>query len=163
MRRPLAADLVGMRADVEGEHALARQQPAHDIDRLMRCEARRRGAQRGLERFAVQLHGARGPAVSRGRQRSQPRQRIVEIAGHFVRDAHAGIDIGALDTDVQQRHLAYPGFVLHLDRVVAQPDHQIGALDQRALQFAQGALDAAERQRMVFVDQALGHHGGRER
>ena len=107
--------------------------------------------------------GVRGPVVSRRcGQCRQPRQRVIEVADHLVRDVHAGVDIGALDIDVQHRHLADPGLVFHLDRVVAQPDHQVGALDQRALQLAQGALDAAQRQRVVLVDQALGHHRRRE-
>ena len=59
--------------------------------------------------------------------------------------------------------VADPGFVLHLDRVVAEPDDQIGGAQELALDLPAGAFDAAERERMILVDHALGHGRGGER
>ena len=51
--RPLARDLVGVRADIEGQYAVPRQHRAHDVDRLVRAEFAGARAQRGLKRVAV--------------------------------------------------------------------------------------------------------------
>ena len=71
-------------------------------------------------------------------------------------------DIDRIDIDLQQRHVADPGFVFDLDGVVAEPDDQVGGAQQLALHLPAGAFDAAERQRMILVDHALGHRGGGE-
>ena len=72
-------------------------------------------------------------------------------------------DVDRLDVDLQQRHIADPGFVFDLDGVVAEADDEIGRAQQLALHLPAGALDAAERKRMLLVDQAFGHGGGGER
>ena len=72
-------------------------------------------------------------------------------------------DVDRLDIDLQQRHIADPGFVFDLDGVVAEADDKIGGAQHLALHLPAGALDAAERQGMILVDHALGHGGGGER
>ena len=49
MRGPLARDLMGVRADVEREHAVAGQGAAHRVDGGMRGERAARRPQRRLE------------------------------------------------------------------------------------------------------------------
>ena len=71
-------------------------------------------------------------------------------------------DVDRLDIDLQQRHIADPGFVFDLDGVVAEADDEIGRTEQLALHLPAGALNAAERKRVLLVDQAFGHGGGGE-
>ncbi|MEI7671126.1 MAG: hypothetical protein WCK00_03345 [Deltaproteobacteria bacterium] len=61
---------------------------------------------------------------------------------------HARINVGTLDADVQHRCLAGPRFVLYLDRVVAEADQKVCALEQCSLQLAHGPFDATQRQGM---------------
>jgi len=44
-----------------------------------------------------------------------------------------GRDVRRLDIDLQQRPVIDPGFVLHLDRIVAEPDDEIGGAQELAL------------------------------
>ena len=74
-----------------------------------------------------------------------------------------GRDVHWLDVDLQQRPVVDPGFVLHLDRIVAEPDDEIGGAQELALNLPAGAFDAAERERMILVDHPLGHGRGGER
>ena len=53
VRGPLAGDLVGVRADVERQQALARQRAAHRVDRGMGGEGVGGWPQRGVESAAV--------------------------------------------------------------------------------------------------------------
>ena len=92
----------------------------------------------------------------------EARKRRIEIAGHLMRELDRRRDVDRLDVDLQQRHIADPGFVFDLDRVVAETDDEIGGTQQPPLHLAAGALDAAERKRMRLVDQAFGHRGGGE-
>ena len=64
--RPLARDLVRMRAHIEREHAARRQHAAHDIDCLMRREAVAWRAQRRLEARAVRGECRAGPVIAAG-------------------------------------------------------------------------------------------------
>ena len=74
-----------------------------------------------------------------------------------------GRDVHRLDIDLQQRPVVDPGFILHLDRVVAEPDDEIGGTQELALDLPAGAFDAAERERVILVDHPLGHGRGGER
>jgi hypothetical protein len=80
-----------------------------------------------------------------------------------VNDLDLAVGVDRLDVDLEERRAADPRLVLDLDRVVAHPDNQIGAAQERALHLAAGALDAAERERMVVVDQPLRHGRRQER
>ena len=108
--------------------------------------------------------GKRGssPGVAACGQCGEPRERDVEIAGRLMRELDRRRDVDRLDVDLQKRHVADPSLVLDLDGVVAQSDNEISRAQQAALVLAAGALDHAERKRMVLVDQALGHGRGRE-
>ena len=74
-----------------------------------------------------------------------------------------GRDVHRLDIDLQQRAVADPRLVFHLDRVVTEPDDEIGGAQALTLELPAGALDAAERERVVLVDHPLGHGRGGER
>ena len=74
-----------------------------------------------------------------------------------------GGDVHRLDVDLQQRAVADPRFVFHLDGVVAETDDEIGGAQELTLELPAGALDAAERERMVVVEHPLGHGRGGER
>ena len=80
-----------------------------------------------------------------------------------MRELDRGRNIDRIDVDLQKRRVADPGFVFDLDGVVAEPDDfEIGGAKQLALRLPARTLDAAERERMVFVDQAFRHRGGGE-
>ena len=72
-------------------------------------------------------------------------------------------DVHRLDIDLQQRPIADPCLVFHLDRVVAEADDEIGRMQESALHLPASALDAAEREWMILVDHPLGHGRGGER
>ena len=168
MRRPLARDLVGVGADVEGEQAVTPQCAPYRVDGGMSGEGlggdgRGGGAQRRLEAAAMLGQHLSGPAAHGVRQRHEPRQRGIEIARHLVDELDRGRDVHRLDVDLQQRPIVDPGLVLDLDCVIADPDDQIGGAKELALDLAAGPLDAAECERMVLVDHALGHGRGGER
>ena len=94
---------------------------AHGVDGLVRREAGGRRAQRALE--ALPLLRGRHRAASRGgagSRRGETRQRRVEVADDLVGDRHAGIGVDRIDVHGQERDLADPRLVLHLDDVVAQ-------------------------------------------
>ena len=103
-------------------------------------------------------------ALARRAAPASARQRRVEIAGHLVHELDRRRDVGRLDVDLQQRHVADPGLVLDLDRCRSRA-RRSGRRERRklALHLPARALDAAERQRMILVDHALGHRGGGER
>ena len=103
------------------------------------------------------------PGRARLRQRDEMRQHPVEIADDVVGEPHRGRDVDRLDVDLQQQRIADPGLVLDLDRVIAEPDDEIGRAQEAALDLSTTALDAAERQRMTVVDQALRHGSRGER
>jgi len=160
---PLAGDLVRVRADVEGDEPLARQCAAHRVDRGMRRERLRRGTQCGVKAAPMLREHRRVPLVGGRRHRVEPRQRGIEIAADLMNQLDRGRDVHGLDIDLQQRPIADPGFVFHLDRVVAETDDEIGGAQELALDLPAGPLDAAERERMILVDHALGHGRGGER
>ena len=103
-----------------------------------------------------------GPIVGSRRQRREPRQRRIEVAGRLVHELDRWRHVGALDVDVHERAVVDPGLVFDLDGVVADADDQIGGAQEFALELAAGALDAAERERVLLIDHALGHGGGGE-
>ncbi len=74
-----------------------------------------------------------------------------------------GRDVHRLDVDLQQRVVADPGFVFHLDGIVAETHDEIGGAQELTLELPAGALDAAERERMVLIDHPFGHGRGGER
>ena len=163
MRRPLAGDLVGVRADVEGEQPRARQGAAHRVDRGMRREGLRRGTQRRLEAAAVLGQQCRAPQVGGGRQRGELGERGIEVPAHLMHEVDRRRDVHGIDIDLQQRPVVDPGLVLHLDRVVAETDDEVGRAQELALDLPARSLDASQREAMILVDHALGHGGGGER
>ena len=52
--------------------------------------------------------------------------RMVEVAGHLVRDLHRRRDIDLVDVDLQEWNVIDPGLVFDLDGVVAKADDQVG-------------------------------------
>src|SRR6266542_1777163 len=80
-----------------------------------------------------------------------------------MHDVDRGRDVHRLDIDLQQRPFADPGFIFHLDRVIAETDDEIGGTKKLALNLPAGALDATERERMIIVDHPFGHRRGGER
>ena len=80
-----------------------------------------------------------------------------------MHELHARRDVGRLDVDLEERHVADPGLVFDLDGVVADPDDEIGAAQKAPLHLPAGPLDAAEGEGMILVDHPLGHGGGGER
>ena len=98
-----------------------------------------------------------------GRLDGETRERGIEIAHDLMRELHRGCNVDRLDIDLKQRNIIDPGFILDLDGVVAQPDDEIGRAQEFALHLPAGPLDAAERQRMILVDQSLRHRRGGER
>ena len=94
--------------------------------------------------------------------RKQCRERNVEIAAHLMNELDRRRHIHRLDVDLQQRPVIDPRLVFHLDRVVAEPDDQVGGAQELALNLPARPLDAAERERVILVDHALGHGRGGE-
>ena len=78
----------------------------------------------------------RVPQVAGGGQRGEPRQRRIEIAGHLMQELDRGCYVDRFDIDLQQRAIADPGFVFHLDRVVAHADDEFGGAQELALDLA---------------------------
>ena len=125
-------------------------------------ESRRRGSKRAMKSVTV-LRSHRGrPLGAKGRTLRQPLERSVEVADHLVGNCHASIRIHGIHVDRQERHLADPGLILHLHDVVAEPHDEIGAAQELPLHLAPGPLDAAEGERVILRDHALGHGGRRE-
>ncbi len=116
------------------------------------------GRRGDARRSSAALHRLLAPGSATSRV-----ERGIEIADHLVRQVDRGRHVDRLDVDLQQRPVADPGLVLDLDGVVAEADHQIGRAQELALDLPAGALDAAERERVILVDHALGHGGGGER
>jgi len=132
-----------------------------------------RRPQRPVKRAAVLVEHSRRPAV-RARcvparpvsdlgQRRELRQSGVEITAHLVHELHPGCDIGGLDVDVEERHVADPGFVFDLDGVVADADDQVGRAQEATLHLPARPLDATDGERVILVDHSLGHGRGGER
>ena len=88
---------------------------------------------------------------------------MLEVAGDLMGEVYRWRDVDRVDVDLQQRNVIDPGLVLDLDRVVAEPDDQVGRAQEPALDLPAASLDAAERQRVILIDHALGHGGGGER
>ena len=93
------------------------------------------------------------PGVASRRTRGEAHEGRIEIAHDLMRELDRRRDVDRLDIDLKQRNAADPGFVLDLDGVVAETDDEIGGAQQAALHLPAGALDAAERERMLLVDQ----------
>jgi len=63
-----------------------------------------------------------------------------------MHDCDFTIGIGRLEPEMQQRDIADPSLVFHLDRVVTQRHDEIGPPQELPLHLAASALDTAERQ-----------------
>ena len=74
-----------------------------------------------------------------------------------MHDVDRGIDISALDVDVQDGNAANPRLILDLDGVVTKPDDQVRAAQKSPLHLAPRAFYATDRKRMVFIYQSLRH------
>src|SRR5262245_44710559 len=109
------------------------------------------GTQCGMKAAAMLGECGRVPLIGGSRQRAEPRQRCIEVANHLMHEIDRGCDVRLLDIDLQQRPIADPRFVLHLDRVVAETDDEIGGTKKGALDLPAGALDATKRKRMMIV------------
>ena len=92
---------MGVGADIEAQHALARQRAAHRIDGGMGGERPRSRTQRRLEQAAMLGERLRLPGRARLRQRDEMRQHPVEIADDLVGEPHRGRDVDRLDVDLQ--------------------------------------------------------------
>ena len=84
------------------------------------------------------------PSVGGRWTRGQAAERRVEIADDLMGELDRWRDIDGIDIDLQERHIADPGFVFDFDGVVAEPDNEVGGAQNAALHLAAGALDAAE-------------------
>ena len=153
---------MGVRADVEGEDAIAGKRLADGVDRLVGREAGARRAKRPLEALPL-LPGRLGrPVMGERVEAGEMLQRGVEVADHLVRDHHAAIGVDRIDVHGQDGNLADPRLVLHLDDVVAQREDEVGAAEELSLHLPARPLDASDGQRMLLVDEPLGHGRGRE-
>ena len=86
-----------------------------------------------------------GPVIAAGTGARERSDGGVETPHHLLRDLHRSVGVGRRDIDVHERQRADPRLVLDFDRVVAEPDYEVGAREERALHLAPRTLDAAER------------------
>src|SRR5262245_13150925 len=77
-----------------------------------------------------------------------------------MNEFHRRCDVRGLNIDMEEGDAPDPGFVFDLNSVVADADDEIGGAQQAALYLSARAFDAANCERMVFIDHALCHGGG---
>ena len=79
-----------------------------------------------LQVMAMSGDLVRKPGIGSRGARGQAHQRRRQIADGLVRELDRWRDIDRLDVDLQEWHVADPGFVFDLDGVVADANDEVG-------------------------------------
>ena len=129
-----------VRADVEGQDALGRQDRARHVDGVVRREAGHRRPQRVLELPFLGAPRRRAPIGPRPVRSAASARATREIADHLVYHGHRLVRVDTLAVHAGQRHVPNPLLVLDLDRVITKADDHIRRAQKPPLHLPARAL-----------------------